>query len=50
MLALISKDAIDKGTDILFAVDDFVIEPSAIEEPSGLKSSSRRHMPSTART
>ena len=32
ILALIAKDAIDKGTDILFAVDDFVIEPSAIEE------------------
>jgi len=32
ILALIAKDAIDKGTDILFAVDDFVIEPSGLEE------------------
>ena len=32
VLALISKDALDKSTGILFAVDDFVIEPSGIEE------------------
>jgi two-component system alkaline phosphatase synthesis response regulator PhoP len=32
ILALISKDALNKGTDILFAVDDFIIEPSGIEE------------------
>jgi two-component system, OmpR family, alkaline phosphatase synthesis response regulator PhoP len=32
ILALIAKDALDKGTDTLFAVDDFVIEPSGLEE------------------
>jgi DNA-binding response OmpR family regulator len=32
ILALIAKDALDKGMDTLYAVDDFVIEPSAIEE------------------
>ena len=32
ILALIAKDALDKGTDTLLAADDFVIEPSGIEE------------------
>jgi two-component system alkaline phosphatase synthesis response regulator PhoP len=32
ILALISKDTLNKGTDILFAIDDFVIEPSGLEE------------------
>jgi two-component system alkaline phosphatase synthesis response regulator PhoP len=32
ILALIAKEALKKGTDTLFAMDDFVIEPSAIEE------------------
>jgi DNA-binding response OmpR family regulator len=32
ILALISNDALSKATDVLFAVDDFVIEPSGIEE------------------
>ena len=32
ILALIAKDALDKGTDTLFAVDDFVIEPSGLDE------------------
>jgi len=32
ILALIAKDALDKGTDTPFAVDDFVIEPSGLEE------------------
>jgi DNA-binding response OmpR family regulator len=32
ILALIAKDALNKGTDIPFAVDDFVIEPCEIEE------------------
>jgi two-component system alkaline phosphatase synthesis response regulator PhoP len=32
ILALIAKDALDKCVDALYAVDDFVIEPSAIEE------------------
>jgi two-component system alkaline phosphatase synthesis response regulator PhoP len=32
ILTLIAKDAMDKYADILFAVDDFVIEPSGLEE------------------
>ncbi len=32
ILALIAKDALNKGTDTLFAVDDFVIEPTGLEE------------------
>jgi two-component system alkaline phosphatase synthesis response regulator PhoP len=32
ILALISKDVLNNGMDTLFAVDDFVIEPSGIEE------------------
>jgi DNA-binding response OmpR family regulator len=32
ILALIAKDALKKGTDTLFAVDDFVIEPCETEE------------------
>ena len=32
ILALIAKDTLNKGMDMLFAVDDFVIEPSGIKE------------------
>jgi two-component system alkaline phosphatase synthesis response regulator PhoP len=32
ILALIVKDALNKGTDTLFTVDDFVIEPSGLDE------------------
>jgi two-component system alkaline phosphatase synthesis response regulator PhoP len=32
ILALIARDALNKGMDMLFAVDDFVIEPSGLEE------------------
>jgi two-component system alkaline phosphatase synthesis response regulator PhoP len=32
ILALIAKDALNKGMNTLFAVDDFVIEPSGLEE------------------